>query len=194
MSVFSRQFSIVMFTCDCDFQMNIMREQHICITFCFKPCKIAIEMHKILVQAFGNDTLGQMQMYNWLKHFENCRTSADDNEHSWQPSISIVSENAIAVHNLIMEDCKWQEHCMNVCSELKELLRTDSDFLSKVIAGDKSWVYGYAPTIITVEESIFTSTKKCLSQQVQHQILICLIDTDGIIHKEFILPGQVIDR
>lgn len=32
-----------------------------CIRLCFKFSKIVLEMHKILVQAFGNITLGQIK-------------------------------------------------------------------------------------------------------------------------------------
>jgi hypothetical protein len=29
--------------------------------------------------------------------------------------------------------------------ELKEQVRNDPDFLSKVVTGDESWIYGYDP-------------------------------------------------
>jgi hypothetical protein len=31
--------------------------------------------------------------------------------------------------------------------ELKELVRIDTHFLSKVVTGDESWIYGYAPVM-----------------------------------------------
>jgi hypothetical protein len=32
-----------------------------------------------------------------------------------------------------------------VSMELKEQVRNDPDFLSKVVTGDESWIYGYDP-------------------------------------------------
>jgi len=34
---------------------------------------------------------------------------------------------------------------INVCTELRQLASDDETFLSRVIIGDESWVYGYDP-------------------------------------------------
>ena len=34
-------------------------------------------------------------------------------------------------------------NCLDVCREMKDQLKTDPDFLSKIITGDESWCYGY---------------------------------------------------
>jgi hypothetical protein len=82
--------------------------------------------------------------------------------------------------------------------ELKEQVRNDPDFLSKVITGDESWIYGYDPE--TKQQS---SQWKCPSspqpkkvRQVKSNVksmLICFFDFDGIIHKEFVPPGQTVN-
>jgi hypothetical protein len=38
-----------------------------------------------------------------------------------------------------------EEHGVAVCTELKDQVRNDPNFISKVIAGDESCVYGYDP-------------------------------------------------
>jgi hypothetical protein len=37
------------------------------------------------------------------------------------------------------------EHHVAVCSKLKEQTENDPNFISTIITGDKSWVYGYDP-------------------------------------------------
>lgn len=51
--------------------------------------------------------------------------------------------------------------------ELKKLLQTTLDFLSKIIADDKNCVYGYdfKTAIIPMKEPIFTSAKESRSSQ-----------------------------
>jgi hypothetical protein len=53
--------SIVVFLRVCSFAMADLREQRVCIKFCFKLGKTSIEMHQMLKQAFGDNNLGQTQ-------------------------------------------------------------------------------------------------------------------------------------
>ncbi|PNF17714.1 hypothetical protein B7P43_G07366 [Cryptotermes secundus] len=50
-----------------------------------------------------------------------------------------------------------KQHRLEVCRELQQQLQEDPNFLSKVVTGDESWVYGYDPeskqqSFDTVEE------------------------------------------
>jgi histone-lysine N-methyltransferase SETMAR len=47
------------------------------------------------------------------------------------------------VPRLLSNDQK--EHLVAVCRELEYQARDDLNFISKVITGDESWVYGYDP-------------------------------------------------
>ena len=38
-----------------------------------------------------------------------------------------------------------RDHRVQLCTELQEAVRHDPNFLSRVITGDESWVYGYDP-------------------------------------------------
>jgi hypothetical protein len=51
--------------------MSDVKEQQICIQFCFKLCKTAAEKYKMLKEAFGDNALGQTQIYEWFKRFKN---------------------------------------------------------------------------------------------------------------------------
>jgi hypothetical protein len=59
-----------------------MKEQRVCITFCFKLGKSAAKTHQMIKRAFGDDALGQMQTCDWFNQFKNGRTSVDDDERS----------------------------------------------------------------------------------------------------------------
>jgi len=47
------------------------------------------------------------------------------------------------VPRILTADQKKQH--VNVCTELRQLASNDETFLSRVITGDESWVYGYNP-------------------------------------------------
>jgi len=55
--------------------MSGVWEQWICIKFCFTLGKVAMEIHQMLLEAFGDNALGQMQTYKWFKRFKNRRQS-----------------------------------------------------------------------------------------------------------------------
>jgi len=38
-----------------------------------------------------------------------------------------------------------KEHCIAICQELRQHALDDPSFMSRVITGDESWVYGYDP-------------------------------------------------
>jgi len=62
--------------------MTDVKEQWICIKFYFKLGKMALETHSMLKEAFGDNSLGQTQMCEWLKHSKNGWMSSNDEEHS----------------------------------------------------------------------------------------------------------------
>jgi hypothetical protein len=84
--------------------MADLREQRVCIKFCFKLGKTAAETHQMLKQAFGDKSLGQTQTYDWYKRFKNGRTSTDDDDRSGRPSTGITPENVAKVRDLILQD------------------------------------------------------------------------------------------
>jgi hypothetical protein len=53
-----------------------------------------------------------------------------------------------------------QRH-INVCLELQEKANEDKTFISRIITGDESWIYGYDyATIVAVEEPTITKSRK----------------------------------
>jgi len=47
--------------------MTDVKEQWIYIKFCFKLGKMAAETHKVHKEAFGDNSLGHTQTYEWFK-------------------------------------------------------------------------------------------------------------------------------
>ncbi|PNF32546.1 hypothetical protein B7P43_G02460 [Cryptotermes secundus] len=70
-----------------------LREQRVCIKFCFKLGIAAAETHQMLKQAFGDNSLDQTKTYDSYKRFKNGRTSTDDNNCSGRPSTGTTPEN-----------------------------------------------------------------------------------------------------
>jgi hypothetical protein len=78
-----------------------------------------------------------------------------------------------------------QQH-VNVCEELHLIASDNATFLSRVITGEESWIYGYYP-----------KTKEHFSEwemksKVKNMIIISL-DIKAIVHKEFVLAGQTVN-
>jgi hypothetical protein len=59
-------------------KMADVKEQRICIKFCFKLKKTAAKTHRMLKEAFGEQALSQARTFEWSKHFKmagNCGRS-----------------------------------------------------------------------------------------------------------------------
>ena len=87
---------------------------------------------------------------------------------------------------------------VQVCTELQEAFRHDPNFLSMVITGDESWVYDYDPE--TKQQSTQwktpSSPRPKKARQVHSDIksmLTMFFDNRGIVHKEFVPPGQTVN-
>jgi len=117
-------------------------------------------------------------------------------------------------HKILTEDFKMQhvaskfvprllsvdqkQRRLDVCLDLKENSANDPSFLLTVITGDETWVYAYDLETKT-QSSKWKSpglprAKK--ARQVRSNIksmLICFFDQKGIIHKEFVPPGQTVN-
>jgi len=51
------------------FTMCESTEQRICIKFCFKIGETATETYQLLQQAYGEDTMGRTQVFDWFRRF-----------------------------------------------------------------------------------------------------------------------------
>jgi hypothetical protein len=58
----------------------------------------------MLKQAFGENSLGTTEMYNWYKRFKNGRASTDDDDRLGRTSTGITEENVAKVRDLNLQD------------------------------------------------------------------------------------------
>jgi histone-lysine N-methyltransferase SETMAR len=88
---------------------------------------------------------------------------------------------------------RTKEHRVTICQELRQRAVDDPSFMSKVITGDESWVYGYDPE--TKQSSQWKSPgsprpKARQSRSATKSMLIVFFDIRGIVHHEFVPEGQ----
>jgi len=72
--------------------MVVVKDQRICIKFCFKLHKIAAETHQMLKEAFGEQALSQARTSEWFKRFKDDQDSVEDHKHSGQLSTCTTLE------------------------------------------------------------------------------------------------------
>ena len=123
---------------------------------------------------------------------------------SWSSCQQILTEElhmkqvaAKFVPRLLLEHQRANH--LDVFHEMKDQLKTDPDFLSKIITGDESWCCGYDPE--TKQQSnqwkSASSPRPKKTRQVKSNVktmFICLFDIKGLIHFEFVPQGQTVNH
>jgi histone-lysine N-methyltransferase SETMAR len=89
-------------------------------------------------------------------------------------------------------------HRVSVCRELKQQARDDSNFVSNIITGDETRVYGYDPeTKQQLSQWKLPNSprpkKACQVHSNVKSMLITFFDNQGIVHKEIVPPGQTVN-
>ena len=92
-----------------------------------------------------------------------------------------------------------QDHRVQVCTEPQKTVIHDRNFLSRVITGDESWLYDNEPKAKQMSSQWKTPSspqpKKKMRQVCSNikSLLIILFDILGIVHNEFVPPGQTVN-
>ena len=97
--------------------------------------------------------------------------------------------------NLSVEQkANWLE----ICQDLLGRIKIEQDFLDKVITGDESWVFDYNPETKLQSAEWHTKSscpkKAHMSKSRVKTMIIVFFDSRGIVHKEFVPPGQTVNH
>ena len=76
-------------------------KQRAAIDFCVKLGKTFTETHQMVQNAYGDDCLSRMQVYEGFGRFKSGRETRDDDERSGRPRIGISEENIEKVREFI---------------------------------------------------------------------------------------------
>jgi transposase len=119
-----------------------------------------------------------------------------------------------AIHAILSDDLKMrrvsakfvprqlttdQKECrMMLAGDLFEKSTQDPTFLTKIVMGDESWVFAYDPEMTVQSAEWHTSSsprpkKSRLVKSKEKVMLIAFFDIDGVVHHEFVPPGQTVN-
>ena len=87
----------------------------------------------------------------------------------------------------------------DVCLVLLHRLESEPEFFSRVITGDESWILEYGPETKRQSREWHTANsprpkKARMSKSKITSMLICFCDSQEIVHKEFVPPGQTVNQ
>ena len=86
---------------------------------------------------------------------------------------------------------------LEICQDLLGRLEIEPDFLDKVITGDESWMLNYDPETKWQSAEWHPKSshpkKACMSRSRVKTMIIVFFDSRGIVHKEFVPPGQTVN-
>jgi len=87
----------------------------------------------------------------------------------------------------------------DVCLDLLDGLVREPEFFSRVITGDESWILDYDPETKRQSRKWHTANsprpkKARMSKSKIKSMLIYFFDSQGIVHKEFVPPGQIVNQ
>jgi len=84
--------------------MDQRKEQRVCIKFCVNLGKSAIGNLTMIQQAFRDQSLSHVQVFQWHDRFKTGCTSVDDDEHTGRPTSCTTPETVARIQELICQD------------------------------------------------------------------------------------------
>jgi len=128
---------------------------------------------------------------------------------------SELNLNRFTVHQILRQDLGMRNVCAKMvpkkltteqkanqrdaCLDLLDRLEREPEFFSRVITGDESWILEYDPKTKRQSREWHTEIsprpkKSRMSKSKIKSMLICCFDSQGIVHKEFVPPGQIVNQ
>jgi hypothetical protein len=101
------------------------------------------------------------------------------------------------VPRLLSDDQKsWR---LEVCDELKQRVEMEPHFMTRIITGYETWVYGYDPEtkLQSSQRRSPSSPRPKKARQVQSNVktmLMVFFDIQSLVHCEFVPAGQTVNQ
>jgi len=126
-------------------EMADVKEQRICIKFCFKLNKTAAETHRILKEAFGEQALSQAKTFRWFTCFKNGRESVEDDKHCGRPSTCTTPEMIAKVryprrqtiHDVFNHVALSYGSCQRILADELNMRRLAAKFVPRLLNNDQ---------------------------------------------------------
>ncbi|KAL4126684.1 hypothetical protein QTP88_010893 [Uroleucon formosanum] len=123
--------------------------------------------------------------------------------------------NRETVRKILIEDLSMKKICakmvpknlseeqkhvrMTVAQDCLEQLENDPKLLEHVVAGDESWFFQYDPETKRQSQQWLSPAsarpkKARMSKSKVKTMMICFFDSNKLVHKEFLPPGQTVNQ
>jgi len=128
---------------------------------------------------------------------------------------SELNLNQFTIHQILTQDLNMKKVCAkmvpknltteqkanrrDVCLDFLDRLEREPEFFSHVITGDESWILEYDSKTKRQSQEWQTANsphpkKARMSKSKIKSMPICFFDSQGIVHKEFVPPGQTVNQ
>jgi len=92
-----------------------------------------------------------------------------------------------------------KDDCVSICTDLHKWAQNDPKFMSSVITGDESWVYGYdlETKQMSSQWKTASSPRPKKARQMKSNVktmLIAFLDIEGLVHHEYVPRGQTVHK
>jgi len=170
----------------------------------FKIGKTSFEDDERSGWSSASSTSKNMETVRWLVHEDLRRTMKDiaANVNVSYRTVQTILTCDLNMHHIAAKFVprlltpKQKEHRVAICQELCQCALDDPSFMSRVITGAESWVYGYDPE--TKQQSSQWKSpgsprpKKARQSCSATKSMLMFFDIWGIVHHEFAPKGQTV--
>ena len=111
-------------------------------------------------------------------------------------SVKLGESATVVPKNLTTEQkANWRDVCLDLVAHLER----KPEFFSHVITDDESWILEYDLETKRQIQEWQTANSPCpkkarMSKSKINSMLICFFDSQGIVHKECVPPGQTLNQ
>jgi len=172
---------------------------------CFKRARTSLKDDERSGRPSTSSTPKNVETIRWFVHEDRRRTIKD--------ITTVVNVSYGTVQTILMCDLNMHRvaakfiprlltpeqkgHHVAICQELRPRAVDDPSFMSRVITGDESWVYGYDPE--TKQQSSQWKSpgsprpKKARQRRSATKSMLVFFDIPGTVHHEFVPEGQTVN-